>query len=64
MLDKKSNIKCSDDFFAKKQATYKATNFKEVKELGHRDKHTWNKEDIEERSKEMYNNLANFFAKN
>lgn len=64
LLDKKSNIKCSDDFFAKKQATYKTTNFKEVKELGCRDKHTWDKEDIEERSKKMYNNLANFFAKN
>lgn len=63
-MTKKATSNVLTTFLQKKQATYKTTNFKEVKELGCRDKHTWDKEDIEERSKEMYNNLANFFAKN
>lgn len=64
LLDKQSNIKCTDGFFAKKQATYKTANFKEVKELGCRDKQTWDKEDIDSRSNKIYDKLAKFLQSN
>ena len=64
LLDKQSNIKCLENFFAQKQKEYKniydKANLKEVYDLGCRAKNTWVKDDIDERSGEIYNNLAKF----
>ena len=62
LLDRKSNIKCSDHFFAKKQDNYKnvAEYFKEVKDLGTRKKNKWDKEDIEQRNQQIYDRLKEF----
>lgn len=64
LLDKRSNIKCVENFFAKKQEEYKKiygkANLKEVYDLGCRAKNTWVKDDIDKRSEEIYNNLAKF----
>ncbi|WP_312845140.1 HNH endonuclease family protein [Campylobacter sp. MIT 99-7217] len=61
LLNKKSNIKCINNFFAKKQEEYKKDiNLKEVKELGNRDKKIWDKEDIKNRNKNIYNRIKKF----
>ncbi|QOR04837.1 hypothetical protein A0071_02515 [Campylobacter cuniculorum] len=62
MLDRKSNIKCSDHFFAKKQDNYKnvAKYFKEVKDLGTRKKNKWDKGDIEQRNQQIYDRFKEF----
>lgn len=60
LLKKSSNIKCLDNFFANKQKTYKDSNLKEVRELGNREKKTWDKIDIENRNKEIYERLKRF----
>ena len=78
LLDKKSNIKCSNNFFAKKQEIYKniynkGYNLKEVYDLGNK-KHNilkqkieskrsiWEKQDINKRSNEIYENLNSFLS--
>lgn len=80
LLDKKSNIKCSNNFFAKKQEIYKKIydkgyNIKEVYDLGIK-KHNilkqkveskrsiWEKEDINKRGNEIYKNLNSFLSSN
>lgn len=63
LLTKKINIKCADNFFAKKQIEYKKSALKEVHALGNREKRTWQKEDIEARNEEIYKRLEQFFAK-
>ncbi|MGX2972796.1 DUF262 domain-containing protein [Helicobacter sp. T3_23-1059] len=64
LLDKRSNIKCVENFFAQKQKEYKniyeKANLKEVYDLGCRAKNIWDKDDIDERSMEIYNKLTNF----
>ena len=80
LLDKKSNIKCSNNFFAKKQEIYKniynkGYNLKEVYDLGNK-KHNilkqkieskrsiWEKQDINKRGNEIYENLNSFLSNN
>lgn len=65
LLDEQSNIKCAENFFAQKQQKeykniYDKANLKEVYDLGCRAKNIWDKDDIDERSGEIYNNLAKF----
>lgn len=60
LLDKKSNIKCAENFFAKKKETYKKSHLDEVLYLGNLDKQTWEKVDIENRNKAIYNGLKAF----
>lgn len=69
LLDKKSNIKCSNNFFAKKQEIYKKIydkgyNLKEVYDLGIRERNIWEKTDIDNREKEIYKNLNSFLSSN
>lgn len=69
LLDKKSNIKCVENFFAKKQEEYKKIyskgyNLKEVYDLGCRERKSWLKEDIEKRGKDIYQNLLGFLKEN
>lgn len=69
LLDKKSNIKCSNNFFAKKQEIYKKIydkgyNLKEVYDLGIRERNIWEKTDIDNREKEIYKNLNSFLLSN
>lgn len=69
LLDKKSNIKCSNNFFAKKQEIYKKVyergyNLKEVYDLGIRGRNIWEKEDIDGRGNEIYKNLNSFLLDN
>lgn len=66
LLTKKSNIKCIDSFFAKKQIEYANTNNKNLKEildLSKREKNNWTKEDIDERAKAIYSRIAEFLKK-
>lgn len=63
LLDKQSNIKCSENFFAHKQKEYKSNNanLKEIDDLGWREKNVWDKNDIDERSEKIYENIKKFF---
>lgn len=65
LLDEQSNIKCAENFFAQKQQKeykniYDKANLKEVYDLGCRVKNIWDKDDIDERSGEIYQKLAEF----
>lgn len=62
LLEKKTNIKCANNFFAKKKEKYAAeSKLKEVKDLATKeDKNAWLQTDIDKRSKEIYNKLKNF----
>lgn len=62
LLDKHSNIKCLENFFAQKQKEYKnnKANLKEVLDLGNRTKGIWEQDDIDKRGEEIYENLAKF----
>lgn len=63
LLDKQSNIKCLENFFAHKQKEYKnnKANLQEIDSLGWREKNIWDKNDIDERSEEIYENIKKFF---
>lgn len=63
LCEKRLNTKCSNNFFAKKQETYKGSIFKELRDLGARDKHTWDRSDIEQRNREIYERLNRFLNK-
>lgn len=65
LLPKKSNIKCVEHFFAKKQQFYKSDkhyNLVEVMELGNRGKSNWTKEDIKDRNRKIYEGLSDFLS--
>lgn len=80
LLDKKSNIKCSNNFFAKKQEIYKKIydkgyNLKEVYDLGIKEhsvlkkkeenkRSILEKQDINNREEEIYKNLSSFLSNN
>lgn len=79
LLDKPSNAKCKDGFFAKKQTIYKnvyeKANLKEVYDLGIKEhsvlkkkeenkRSIWEKKDIENREEEIYKNLNSFLSSN
>ncbi|XTO83643.1 HNH endonuclease family protein [Campylobacter coli] len=62
-LPKKSNIKCIDNFFAKKQIEYSNSNnanLKEVLDLSKRTKNIWTKEDIDNRAQAIYSKMVEF----
>lgn len=64
LLDGKTNNKCRDNFFSYKKGFYKENadkSLKEIKNLAERVSNTWTKEDIDERSKEVYQRLQRFF---
>lgn len=79
LLDKQSNIKCKDGFFAQKQKIYKEiyekASLKEVCDLGTKE-HTvlkqkeknkqkiWEQKDIDNRGEEIYKNLKSFLSNN
>ncbi|EAI4018622.1 HNH endonuclease [Campylobacter coli] len=63
LLPKKSNIKCIDNFFAKKQIEYSNSNnanLKEVLDLSKRTKNIWTKEDIDNRAQAIYSKMVEF----
>lgn len=65
LLPKRSNIKCVENFFAKKQEFYRNPKHKhldEVLELGCREKNSWTKEDIKDRNCRIYEGLSNFLS--
>lgn len=67
LLPKKSNVKCSDNFFAKKKTEYAKhdnNHLKEVQYLATLPKNDWLKEDIERRNEEIYTRLRDFFTSN
>ncbi|EAW7559219.1 hypothetical protein FGY33_08945, partial [Campylobacter coli] len=58
-----SNIKCIDNFFAKKQIEYSNSNnanLKEVLDLSKRTKNIWTKEDIDNRAQAIYSKMVEF----
>ena len=64
LLNKLTNIKCSNNFFSLKQEKYKENhNSQEVKELGNREDKIWSKADIESRNKAIEQALKNFINK-
>ncbi|EAH4813460.1 hypothetical protein D6248_04340, partial [Campylobacter coli] len=57
------NIKCIDNFFAKKQIEYSNSNnanLKEVLDLSKRTKNIWTKEDIDNRAQAIYSKMVEF----
>lgn len=65
LLPKASNIKCLENFFAKKQEEYKkCKNLAEVRDLGERTNHGWLQEDIQNRNREIYQRLKSFIDTN
>ena len=65
LLPKASNIKCLENFFAKKQEEYKkCENLTEVRDLGERTNHSWLQEYIQNRNREIYQRLKSFIDTN
>lgn len=67
LLPKKSNVKCTDNFFAQKKkeyADFANSHLKEVQYLANLPQNDWLKEDIKRRNKEIYTRLKNFFREN
>lgn len=61
LLDRRSNSKCAENFFAQKQNIYKESkHLKEVADLGNREKNVWDKEDIKNRNQTIYKRLKTF----
>lgn len=63
LLSKQSNIKCAENFFAKKKEEYLAAenqSLKEVQNLALSNKDNWIQQDIESRNKEIYEKLKKF----
>ncbi len=67
LLPKKSNVKCTDNFFAQKKkeyADFANSHLKEVQYLANLPQNDWLKEDVKRRNKEIYTRLKNFFREN
>lgn len=63
LLPKKSNVKCTDNFFAQKKkeyADFANSHLKEVQYLANLPQNDWLKEDIKRRNKEIYTRLKTF----
>lgn len=60
LLERRKNIACSNNFFARKKEYYKESKLKEVKDIGNSEKNKWKKEDIEQRASDIYNKLKDF----
>ncbi len=63
-LEKKLNIKASNDYFDGKKEKYHQSKFLEAQDLAKYPKNDWLEEDIESRNKEIYNRLRGFFKEN
>ncbi|HDX3382062.1 TPA: DUF262 domain-containing protein [Campylobacter jejuni] len=63
-LEKRLNIKASNNYFDDKKEKYKESKFLEAQELSQSAKNDWLKQDIEKRNEEIYNRLVDFFKQN
>ena len=63
-LEKRLNIKASNNYFDDKKEKYKKSDFLEAQELSKYTKNDWLKEDIAKRNEEIYNRLVDFFKQN
>ncbi|MBZ7934772.1 DUF262 domain-containing protein [Campylobacter sp. RM9929] len=63
-LEKRLNVKASNGYFDEKKEKYKNSVFLEAQDLAKYSKNDWLKEDIEQRSEEIYKRLKEFFEKN
>lgn len=63
-LEKRLNIKASNDYFDDKKEKYKKSKFLEAQELSQSTKNDWLKEDIKKRNEEIYTRLTDFFKQN
>ena len=64
LIEKKQNIQASNEYFSRKKQVYLRSNFLEMKHLGSSSRTHWLKEDIEERNREIYKRLKQFFEEN
>ena len=63
-LEKRLNIKASNNYFDDKKEKYKKSKFLEAQELSQYAKNDWLKQDIELRNEEIYKRLRKFFEEN
>lgn len=63
-LEKRLNIKASNNYFDDKKEKYKKSKFLEAQEMANSSKNDWLKADIEARNEEIFNRLYDFFMKN
>ena len=63
-LEKRLNIKASNNYFDDKKEKYKKSDFLEAQELSQSAKNDWLKQDIELRNEEIYKRLRKFFEEN
>lgn len=63
-LEKRLNIKASNNYFDDKKDKYAKSKFLEAQEIARRPQNDWLKEDIEKRNDDIYNRLKSFFEKN
>ena len=63
-LEKRLNIKASNNYFDDKKDKYAKSKFLEAQELAKYPKNDWLKEDIEKRNEEIYTRLRDFFTSN
>ncbi len=60
-LEKKCNIRASNEFFQRKQAEYKKSKVKDALDLSDKDPKTWYPEDVKKRHEESVKRLWEFF---
>ena len=63
-LEKRLNIKASNNYFDDKKDKYAKSKFLEAQEIARRSQNDWLKKDIERRNEEIYTRLKNFFTSN
>lgn len=63
-LEKRLNIKASNNYFDDKKDKYAKSKFLEAQEIARRPQNDWLKKDIERRNEEIYTRLKNFFTSN
>ncbi|KAA8707622.1 DUF262 domain-containing protein [Helicobacter canis] len=63
-LEKRLNIKASNNYFDDKKDKYAKSKFLEAQKLAKLPQNDWLKEDIEKRKEEIYTRLRDFFASN
>lgn len=63
-LEKRLNIKASNNYFDDKKDKYAKSKFLEAQEIARRPQNDWLKEDIEKRKEDIYTRLKSFFIGN
>ncbi len=63
LLEKKENIQAANGYFKEKKAKYQNSHFSEARQLGKSYKENWTKEDIKQRTKQIYKKFEEFFDK-